>query len=360
MDLEKQGYNRSEQVSELMDIGNTLPSKIEDLAKFVLIGREQLNMVRAGIKALDKLDMAKDVREQKKAEAQMLAEALMDAEVRIGEILLAMPKAQGKRTDIQPLLTTEEKLQPPPTPQPKPLETKQEAAQKLGFNKQQVERFQTLAQHKDIVEQVKQEARANDDLATRTAVLQAVKDQVKQDKEKHYKEQITDEEVEFKVGDEWYTPRWIFDALGLEFEMDVCSPINTKYSTVPAKQRFNIKTNGLTQDWSGLIWCNPPYSEPEPWAEKMIKHNNGIFLTSIPMNALWASKVWSSCGGLRLFQSIVFVRPDGSEERPALWLQIAAFGEQATQALRDMKIPEYLHENPRRVPSPFFLPLGVK
>lgn len=166
-----------------MNIGNTLPSKIEDLAKFVLIGREQLNMVRAGIKALDKLDMAKDVREQKKAEAQMLAEALMDAEVRIGEILLAMPKASGKqenrgnRFTIREILTGEESSinNEIPKPEPKPIETKQEAAQKLGFNKQQVERFQTLAQHKEIVEQVKQEARANDDLATRTAVLQAVK-----------------------------------------------------------------------------------------------------------------------------------------------------------------------------------------
>lgn len=178
--MEKQGYNRSEQVTELMNIGNTLPSKIEDLAKFVLIGREQLNMVRAGIKALDKLDMAKDVREQKKAEAQMLAEALMDAEVRIGEILLAMPKAQGanNRFVIKKVeLPTAEENYSAPQPQPKPIETKQEAAQKLGFNKQQVERFQTLAQHKDIVEQVKQEARANDDLATRTAVLQAVRDQ---------------------------------------------------------------------------------------------------------------------------------------------------------------------------------------
>ena len=195
MGLEKQGYNRSEQVTELMNIGNTLPSKIEDLAKFVLIGREQLNMVRAGIKALDKLDMAKDVREQKKAEAQMLAEALMDAEVRIGEILLAMPKASGKqeargnRFVSREILTSEESStfqpEPPPKPQPKPIETKQEAAQKLGFNKQQVERFQTLAQHKDIVEQVKQEARANDDLATRTAVLQAVRYKDKEEKKEH-------------------------------------------------------------------------------------------------------------------------------------------------------------------------------
>lgn len=346
---------------EIERVVSGLPSKLEDLAQFVLIGRDKLAMVRAGIKALDKLDMAQEVRQQKKEEAQMLAEALMDAEVRIGEILLAMPKASGgDRKSEKIKIPTSEEFDSIPKPQPKPIETKQEAAQKLGFNKQQVERFQTLAKNKDIVEQVKQEARANDDLATRTAVLQAVKVKLKDDKERHYKEQITTEEVELNVGDEWYTPKWIFDALGLEFDMDVCSPINTLHSTVPAKQRFNIKTNGLAQEWSGLVWCNPPYSDPEPWAEKMIKHNNGIFLTSIPMNALWAAKVWSSCGGLRLFQSMVFVRPDGSEERPALWLQIAAFGDQATQALRDMKIPEHLHDNPRRVPSPFFLPLEAK
>ena len=348
---------------EIERVVSGLPSKLEDLAQFVLIGRDKLAMVRAGIKALDKLDMAQEVREQKKLEAQMLAEALMDAEVRIGEILLAMPKASGKNNQYvqeKVKIPTAEEFHSAPKPQPKPIETKQEAAQKLGFNKQQVERFQTLAKNKDIVEQVKQEARANDDLATRTAVLQAVKVKVKEDKDRHYKEQITTEEVELNVGDEWYTPKWIFDSLGLEFDIDVCSPINTLHSTVPAKQRFNIKTNGLAQEWSGLVWCNPPYSDPEPWADKMIKHNNGIFLTSIPMNALWAAKVWSSCGGLRLFQSMIFVRPDGSEERPALWLQIAAFGEQATQALRDMKIPEYLHQNPRRVPSPFFLPLEAK
>jgi site-specific DNA-methyltransferase (adenine-specific)/modification methylase len=169
-----------EVMAELMNIGNTLPSKIEDLAKFVLIGRDQLNMVRAGIKALDKLDMAKDVREQKKQEAQMLAEALMDAEVRIGEILLAMPKASGKNNQYvqeKVKILSGEEFHSDPKPEPKPIETKQEAATKLGFNKQQVERFQTLAQNKDVVEQVKQEARANDDLATRTAVLKAVREQ---------------------------------------------------------------------------------------------------------------------------------------------------------------------------------------
>ena len=192
------------EVNEIMNIGNTLPSKIEDLAKFVLIGRDQLNMVRAGIKALDKLDMAKDVREQKKQEAQMLAEALMDAEVRIGEILLAMPKASGGNHGNQytsAKFLTAEDFGNVPKPEPKPIETKQEAAKKLGFNKQQVERFQTLAQNKDVVEQVKQEARANDDLATRTAVLQAVRFKQVEEKKEERIEKIIESRIDANISE---------------------------------------------------------------------------------------------------------------------------------------------------------------
>ena len=62
-----------------------LPSKLEDLTKFVLIGREKLVSVRAEIRAINKLDLATVVREQKKEEATMLAGALLDAEVKIGD-----------------------------------------------------------------------------------------------------------------------------------------------------------------------------------------------------------------------------------------------------------------------------------
>lgn len=158
----------------VMRVESNLPSKIEDLAQFVLVGRDKLAMVRAGIKALDKLDVAEGVRQQKKEEAQMLAEALLDAEVKIGEILARMPKASGKNNQY-----VQEKVKNDSTVafhSPKPtIETKQEAIAKLGFDKKQAERFQTLAANKEIVEQIKQEARENDDLATRTAVLQVVK-----------------------------------------------------------------------------------------------------------------------------------------------------------------------------------------
>lgn len=149
---------------------NNLPDTLEDLSKFVLVGREKLNSVRASIRAIDKLQLAEDVREQKKEEAQMLAEALLDAEVRIGDLLKKIPKLQGKRNDIKkPIDTNVEKL-----------ETKKETIERLGFNQKQAERFETLSSNKDIVERVKAEARENEDIPTRSRVLQIVKEKSKQ------------------------------------------------------------------------------------------------------------------------------------------------------------------------------------
>jgi hypothetical protein len=167
-----------------------VPVRLEDLAQFVLVGRDKLNMVRAGIKALDKLDVAEGVRRQKKDEAAMLAEALLDAEVRIGEILAAMPKAQGQRNDLKLSNNSVTKL-----------DTKEQAIKELGFDKMQVSRFQTLAENKDIVEQIKQEAREADDLPTRTAVLNVVSANLKQAKEEYriLKEQERFEQLEKKT-----------------------------------------------------------------------------------------------------------------------------------------------------------------
>jgi hypothetical protein len=155
-------------------------------------------------------------------------------------------------------------------------------------------------------------------------------------------------------GDEWYTPRWLFDSLGLRFTIDVCAPVDTTHVTTPAVEFYNIETDGLSQDWHGTVWCNPPYSTPDPWARKMIEHGDGLLLTHIPMNAAWAADIWRACDGIRLFQAIEFVRPDGSKQRPGMWLQLAAFGPVATQALQDMTIPEDVADNPRRVPSPMW------
>ena len=81
------------------------------------------------------------------------------------------------------------------------LKTKYEIAERLGFNKDQVKRFETLASHKDIVEQAKAEARENEDIVTRTQALQSIKEKTREEKDTDYlREQF--KEIERIIGTE--------------------------------------------------------------------------------------------------------------------------------------------------------------
>lgn len=79
--------------TEIAIYKSELPTNIEDLTKFVLVGRDKLTAVRAAIRAIDKVGLAKEVRQQKLLEAQDIADAVLDAEVRIGELTSCIPKA---------------------------------------------------------------------------------------------------------------------------------------------------------------------------------------------------------------------------------------------------------------------------
>lgn len=75
---------------------------------------------------------------------------------------------------------------------------------------------------------------------------------------------------------EWYTPKYIIDALG-PFDMDPCSPVVRPFDT--AKIHYTTADNGLMQEWSGLVWCNPPYGkEMKHWVQKCADHGNAIVL----------------------------------------------------------------------------------
>jgi phage N-6-adenine-methyltransferase len=67
--------------------------------------------------------------------------------------------------------------------------------------------------------------------------------------------------------DLWGTPRDLFDALDAEFgfEVDVCAlPNNAK-----CERFFTPEDDGLTQDWRGVCWMNPPYGRTiGQWVEK--------------------------------------------------------------------------------------------
>ena len=148
-------------INELTVQQTQLPQTLDELAKFVLIGREKLTAVKAEIRAIDKLQLAQEVRDQKRDEAQWLSGALIDAEARLGSLLSEIPKAgANQHTDAALFRSGAEKQK-----------TKAEIITGLGFSGDQAQRFETLADNQDLIEQVKQEAKENDDIPTRTRVL---------------------------------------------------------------------------------------------------------------------------------------------------------------------------------------------
>ena len=99
-----------------------------------------------------------------------------------------------------------------------------------------------------------------------------------------------------ETSNDHYTPKWVFDLLNVEFDIAVASPPGG-VPWIPAKKYFTQFDDGLTQNWEGFIWCNPPYSNVQPWVDKMKQHRNGIML--LPMvKSYWRLGVWNDADGI--------------------------------------------------------------
>ena len=147
-------------MNDLVKANQNLPANMPELAQFVLIGREKLASVRAEINAIRKVGLAKEVLEQKRAEAQEIAELVTLSEVKIGAMLKEIPKASANQYKSANSSSDEK--------------AKSEAVKELGFNRQQVSQFQRMATHEDIVLEAIAEAKENDDIVSRAAVLKKI------------------------------------------------------------------------------------------------------------------------------------------------------------------------------------------
>ena len=140
-------------------------------------------------------------------------------------------------------------------------------------------------------------------------------------------------DVDVKDRDEQYTPKFIFDALNVEFDLDVCAPIGG-VSHIPAKRHYSIVDDSLNQQWNGFVWMNPPYSEGKPWHDKFMAHGNGICL--VPMSkAYWFQTLWNCADATMLMPTphLKFIQQDGSEKGIFIPLVLAAVGSKGCTAL---------------------------
>lgn len=139
--------------------------------------------------------------------------------------------------------------------------------------------------------------------------------------------------------DNLQTPQDILEALG-NFDLDPCAGQNTSIATINLWDGRG--EDGLTAEWHGIVYCNPPFSEKEIWSKKMIEHNNGILILPERGSAPWF-------GALALQAKSYFVMGKkinfvGGPSSNNLGSVLFPFGDEAIQKIKDCGLPGHFNE----------------
>ena len=150
-------------MSDLQVYQTQLPDTIEDLSRFVLVNEERVQALRAAIRAIKKVSLAKEVYEQKLAEAQEIGKVTVEAAQKMGELLLQIEKRSGRRTDITSSTHIDE------------VKTKTEITSEMGMTANQVSEYQRMAQNPEAVQAAIDKAIERGDVVSRSQVMREIK-----------------------------------------------------------------------------------------------------------------------------------------------------------------------------------------
>ena len=141
---------------------------------------------------------------------------------------------------------------------------------------------------------------------------------------------LFDEPQREYTSDDYWTPKWVFDTLGIEFDLDVACPPEGPAHT-PCKRFYTQADDGLIAPWEGCVWMNPPFSKPQKWVQKFIDHGNGIALTPMAKSR-WFNQLWEVAHGvIPLPSNMKFVQ--GGIFMPVM---LSAFGDKCVDAIANI------------------------
>jgi hypothetical protein len=140
-----------------------------------------------------------------------------------------------------------------------------------------------------------------------------------------------------QTSDDYYTPPWVFEGLGLHFNTDPAQPIGG-ISWIPVDKYYTILDDGLAQPWEGRVWMNPPFSNSTPWARKFAAHNNGVCLMPTA-KAKWFDEMWDAADAIMPLPSrMEFVTSNGDYKGIFMPTVFFAFGEENVEGLKRLGI----------------------
>lgn len=144
--------------------------------------------------------------------------------------------------------------------------------------------------------------------------------------------------------EEWLTPPDLLKKLG-DFDLDPCSPIDRPWDT--AKKHYTIFDDGLSKEWEGRVWCNPPYGDKVGrWLNKLAFHGNGIALVFARTETTeFFKQVWEKADGVLFVKGrIPFYHASGKKAKrgagaPSCFI---AYGKDNLECIRKCGIPGFL------------------
>jgi phage N-6-adenine-methyltransferase len=105
---------------------------------------------------------------------------------------------------------------------------------------------------------------------------------------------------------EWYTPAKYIEAArtvmgSIDLDPASCEMANR---TVKATKYYSIEDDGLSKEWAGNVWLNPPYgktdsvSNKEVWTRKLIQQyysgnvTRAVLLVTAATENMWFQDLW--------------------------------------------------------------------
>lgn len=145
--------------------------------------------------------------------------------------------------------------------------------------------------------------------------------------------------------DEWATPtsltRPLSDAVG-GFDLD---PASGAEDEPHAENVYTEDDDGLSQEWFGRVFCNPPFSDKVDWIEKAISEVNGgnaelvVMVLPVDTSTRWYHNLVTAEATAVCFMGpgrVDFERREGnakSRGSPSFAVMLAVFGDIASPSL---------------------------
>jgi phage N-6-adenine-methyltransferase len=118
-----------------------------------------------------------------------------------------------------------------------------------------------------------------------------------------------------EIRDSWQTPKALFNNLNKEFGF-VCDVAASEENKL-CEFHIDLQQNALSEDseWESSNWCNPNYSNIQPWIEKAIEqhgqHKTIVMLVPSDTSVKWFKAAYDSCSEVRFISGrLSFINAD--------------------------------------------------